>query len=351
MYLNDLRVLYMFPYLPVGMVTLGPLSEAALWQFLASLQTCMQICHELCHHIQRCRSLLGNPEYRGLLIPSSSLWGGAPISLSLPPSTLWCWVRKHTEKMAKSAQDSNPGKRILTCWIHRRVFQSPFASGALRNVHFWDPCSSFWPISFDFWVLCLKDVKFHSVNGMGKILKLYLDTSPQHHEFCKVLCSARKSFLLCLPSWCLLVLYSSTQMPPYPFNRPLPYSKRPPPTPCLMCFPMNSHGCTSTVGWWRGKALAQHTWSKSQSVTDIPVTLDKLPYWSVSFRFFVCKRGIIMHDCDSLSETFGVICILKFKFLWGMGWGIVFFRKVVQWKHWLCNTLSRVWDNTLKSNT
>jgi len=26
-----------------------------------------------------------------------------------------------------------------------------------------------------------------------------------------------------------------------------------------------------------------------------------------------------MQDCDSLSEIFGVICILKFKFLWGGG--------------------------------
>lgn len=28
-----------------------------------------------------------------------------------------------------------------------------------------------------------------------------------------------------------------------------------------------------------------------------------------------------------------------------------FFRKVFQWKHWLSNALSKVWDNTLKSST
>ena len=55
------------------------------------------------------------------------------------------------------------------------------------------------------------------------------------------------------------------------------------------------------------------------SVTDIPVTSGKSHFSSGSFRFFICKKGIIMQDCDSLSEIFGIICILKFKFLWGGG--------------------------------
>lgn len=34
--------------------------------------------------------------------------------------------------------------------------------------------------------------------------------------------------------------------------------------PPLLCFQTHSHGCTSTIDWWRGNTLAQHTWSKSQ---------------------------------------------------------------------------------------
>lgn len=57
----------------------------------------------------------------------------------------------------------------------------------------------------------------------------------------------------------------------------------------LLYFQMHCHGCIATVDWWRGKALAQQTWSKSQHC-----------HW---------------HSCDLGQVTFLPECQCQFQFL------------------------------------
>lgn len=54
--------------------------------------------------------------------------------------------------------------------------------------------------------------------GWGKIPKVHVPVSAQHHEFTQVLCSGREGFPLCLPRECLILFYSLTPMPPFPLS-------------------------------------------------------------------------------------------------------------------------------------
>lgn len=114
----------------------------------------------------------------------------------------------------------------------------------------------------------------------------------------------------------------------------------------LLCFPRHPSGMPDQwMGGW-GEALVQIKSPKPQLCRWHSLwPWARYFSWRARFRISICKKGVYNIICKTVVHYQRP---LKF---WNSFYLFIFFRKVFQWKPWLCNPLSRVWGNTLKPST